>query len=197
VTDLATFASFEGIEDHATLVGGRWAAPGASPLEATLSEAAAAALGVRTGDRLSLASRLTPSRTVDVAITGTWGLDPADAYWLADPLVLAGSEESGRFTTRGPLVVAEADLVEGLAESLDAQWRAIPDVAGFRPDTLDAGAPTSPASRAGQRGAAGLEPGVGGGQAAHILASVDRSVLVPRRASCCCSCSSACSPRTP
>ncbi len=180
VTDLLEFASFEGIERHATLVDGRWAAAGATPVEATLSEAAATALGVRTGDRLSLASRLTPSRVVDVVVAGTWRADPADAYWLGEPLVLAGAETSGQFTTRGPLVVAEDDLTSGpLREPLDAQWRAIPDLDGFRPETLD--------SVGGD--VAGLLVRInaalpGSNQASvstklpDILASLDRSVLV-------------------
>ena len=180
LTDLTQLASFQGIEDHAALVDGRWPAAGQTPIEATVSEGAAAALGVRTGDTLSLVNRLDASRRVDVAITGTWRADPADAYWLADPLAIEGSETSGRFTTRGPLVVAEADLTTGaLGEPLDAQWRAIPDVNGFDPDTLDAVA-------ADVRGLAGRVNAAlpGSNQASvatklpDILASVDRSVLV-------------------
>jgi hypothetical protein len=75
VTDLAVFGSFEGIESHATIVDGRWAEPGASPLEATLSEAAAGVLGVATGDRLSFVGRLEATRRVEVVITGTWRTD--------------------------------------------------------------------------------------------------------------------------
>jgi ABC-type antimicrobial peptide transport system permease subunit len=180
LTDLTQLASFQGIEDHAALVDGRWPTARQTPIEATLSQGAAAALGVRTGDTLSLVNRLDANRRVDVVITGTWRADPADAYWLADSLAIEGSETSGRFTTRGPLVVAGPDLTTGaLSEALDAQWRAIPDVNGFDPDSLDAVA-------ADVRGLAGRVNAAlpGSNQASvatklpDILASVDRSVLV-------------------
>ena len=180
VSDLTEFASFQGIDRHAELVDGRWATPGHDPVEATLSEGAAAALGVGTGDHLSLVSRLDPSRKVDVEITGTWRANPSDGYWLGDALAIDGTDKGGQFTTRGPLVVDAADLTSGpLSEALDAQWRAIPDVAGFRPESLDTVATT----------VAGLLDRVnaalpGSNQASistklpAILSSVDRSVLV-------------------
>ena len=180
VTDLTAFGSFEGIDRHATLVDGRWAEPGRSPVEATLSQQAAAALGVATGDTLSLVSRLDAGRKVDVAITGTWRSDPADPYWLGDPGVLDGTETGGRFTTRGPLVVAEGDLLSGpLAESLNAQWRAIPDIDGFRPEVLDSmaidirgllGRVNAALPESNQASVTTKLP--------DILSSVDRSVLV-------------------
>ena len=135
---------------------------------------------MKTGDRLSLVSRLDANRTVDVAITGTWRADPADGYWLADPLVLAGTEKGGRFTTRGPLVVDEADLVTGpLAEPLDAQWRAIPDINGFRPQSLDA-VGANVGGLLGRVNAAlpGTNQASISTKLPAILASVDRSVLV-------------------
>ena len=77
-------------------------------------------------------------------------------------------------------MVAESDLTSGaLSEPLDAQWRAIPDINGFDPDTLDSVA-------ADVRGLAGRVNAAlpGSNQASvatklpDILASVDRSVLV-------------------
>jgi len=180
VSELDVFAAFEGIDRHATLLDGRWAEPGRSPLEATVSEAAARVLGVRVGDRLELRSRLTASRTVAVTITGTWRADASDPYWLADPLILEGSQPGGRFTTRGPLVVAQDELTVGaLAEALDVQWRAIPDLEGFRPETLDevAARATGIAGRINAHMPGSNKVSV----ATHlpdILASVDRSVLV-------------------
>ena len=180
VTDLTTFGSFEGLDRHATLVDGRWAEAGHSPVEATLSQPAATALGVTTGDTIALASRLNPSRKVDVAITGTWRADPADPYWLGDPLVLDGVETSGRFTTRGPLVVQEADLLgDPLSEPLDAQWRAIPAIDGFSPEMLDAMA-TDVSGVLGRVNAALPQSNQASvtTKLPDILASVDRSVLV-------------------
>ena len=106
VTDLAVFASYEGIEDHATLVDGAWPTPGANPVEGTLSEGAAAALGVEAGDEVERVARLDESRTRDVAITGVWRPDPADPWWVGDRLALTGSEVGGSFTTRGPIVLS-------------------------------------------------------------------------------------------
>jgi hypothetical protein len=129
---------------------------------------------------------------VDVAITGTWRADPADGYWLADPLVLAGTEKGGRFTTRGPLVVVEGGPRHGpLAEPLDAQWRAIPDINGFRPQCSTPSARTWAACSAGstrrsrrtrRRSRRSCRP--------SSRRSTGRSSW-RRRGSCCCSCSSA------
>jgi hypothetical protein len=180
VTDLEQLAAIEGIERHAELVDGRWAEAGRTPIEATLSQAAAGAIGAHTGDTITIVNRLDAGKRVDVAITGTWRADPADPFWLADPLVIDGAETSGRFTTRGPLVVAQADLTSGpLAEPLVAEWRAIPDVNGFRPEALDAVA--DQVRGLGGRVNAAL-PGSNQATTAtklpDILASVDRSVLV-------------------
>lgn len=180
VTDLTLFAAYEGIEDHATLTEGAWATAGAAPIQATLSEGAAAALGVRAGDTLRLVSRLDASRLVDVAITGVWRPDPADPWWMGEPLALSGSEEGGSFTTHGPLVVAADDLVTGaLAQPLDAQWRAIPALAGFTPANVDEVAAVT--ASAEERINAAL-PFTNRAQVLtklpQILASVDRSVLV-------------------
>ncbi len=133
-----------------------------------------------TGDTLTLVNRLDRGRTVDVAITGTWRSDPADPYWLGDPLMIDGAETGGRFTTRGPLVVAPADLLSGLlAEPLDAQWRAIPDIDGFRPEVLDAMA-TDIAGLLGRVNAALPQSNQASvtTKLPDILSSVDRSVLV-------------------
>ena len=180
VTDLLRFAAYEDIESHATLVDGAWAAPGGSPVEATLSEGAAAGLGVGTGDTLRLVSRLNAGLVTDVRVSGTWRADPADPFWLGEPLALTGIEGSGQFTVRGPLVVAEDDLRTGpLAEPLDAEWRAVPAVAGFTPDVLEE--MSTLATEARGRINADLPPSNQAQVATElpsILASVDRSVLV-------------------
>jgi hypothetical protein len=180
VDALTLFASYDGIEDHATLVDGEWATAGRSPVEATLSRPAAALLGVGVGDTLHLRSRLDASRTLDARISGTWTADPADEWWIADPLALTGSQAGGSFTTEGPLVVAPDDLVTGaLAEPLNAEWRAVPAIDGVTPASL---APL--ADRA-----TGIDGRINAAlpftnqatvqtKLPAILASVDRSVLV-------------------
>ena len=180
VTDLVLFAALEGIRDHATLVDGRWPEAGGTPVEVVVSEPAARILGVATGDRIPLVGRL-DGRPVDAVVTGTWRADPADPYWLDDPLLLAGNERGGSFTLVGPLIAEAADLQGPLAggRPLDAQWRAIPDLDGFRPENLDQVA-TSVTGLLGEVNA--LLPGSNQAtvatRLAAILASVDRSVLV-------------------
>ena len=180
VKDLVLFASYEAIRDHATITAGAWPEPGADPVQVALSEAAAGVLGVSVGDMIPLVSRL-DGRPVTAVVTGTWRPDPADAYWLGEPLALAGSETGGSFTQVGPLIADPADLLGPLAggRPLDAQWRAIPDLDGFRPEMLD-GVATEVTALPGLINAALPESN----QATvttrlpAILASVDRSVLV-------------------
>lgn len=139
VTRLTVFESLEGIEEHATLVSGRWPQAGRTPTEATVSEAAARALGVAPGGRLTVVSRTDASHRVDVAIVGIWRLDPDDPFWIDDPLETTGSTVVGTFDTRGPLAVREADLaaIAGPATHLATAWRAVPDIAALGIDRLD------------------------------------------------------------
>lgn len=136
---LADIAAYEGIERHAAIVDGRWAAPGASTTEATLSEGAAAELGVAVGDTLMLTSRTSAGRVVEVTIVGVWRPEPTDPYWIAGEIELAGVETAGGFTTVGPFVVAIADLTAGgITDRLAATWRGTPAPDGFRAADIDA-----------------------------------------------------------
>ncbi|HEV7811221.1 MAG TPA: FtsX-like permease family protein [Candidatus Limnocylindrales bacterium] len=139
VTSLAAFESLEGIESHATLTAGRWALAGSSPIEATLSDLAARALGVSTGGRLSMVSRTDPSLAVDVAIVGTWQADPDDAFWAGDPLETAGSTSVGSFHTAGPLVVRDADIpsLVGTTTRVNVTWRGLPAIPALSIDRVD------------------------------------------------------------
>ena len=180
VSELVRFASLAGIERHAVLVEGAWAQPDRSPVEATLSTAGAAALGVGVGDRLSLVTRMGAERMVEVRVVGTWTADPADAFWQGDPLLLQGRATSGSFTGVGPLVVAGVDLLGGrLSSPVDAAWRAIPSIEGFRPEVLDplmsavdglAGRINAALPESNQASVATRLP--------EIVGGVDRSVLV-------------------
>ena len=139
VRDLTSFESLDGIEEHATLMDGAWPEAGVVPLQATVSEPAAAALNLHVGDHLSLANRNDPSVRVDVVVSGVWRADPADAFWLGDALETSGVHAEGSFTTRGPLVIREADLLAlgGGRDRLDLSWRAIPDIPALRIDRID------------------------------------------------------------
>jgi hypothetical protein len=134
---LTRLGAYRAIENHATLLDGAWPEAGATPIQAALSEGAAAALGVVPGDRLSMTSRDDASQAVEVEVVGTWRPDRTDPYWIANPLELDGVETRGPFTTSGPVVVAQADLVERVAaRELELEWRAIPSVDGLRVDGL-------------------------------------------------------------
>ena len=200
MTDLVEFASYEGIEDHASSSTGAGPRRARTPVEATLSEGGGD--GARRADRRHGSTRVAAgpvagggrrdhghvARRTRLTRTGS-----------AEPLALDG--HGGGRPVHDPRTARRrgGDLVAGpLAEPLDAQWRAIPDVAGFTPDTLDAvGGDIARASRSCQRGASVLEPGVGRDEAARR--SSPRSTgrcSSRRRGSSCSSSSSASSPGT-
>ena len=86
--------------DLATLRSGTWPAAGQGALQAD----AAAALGLSTGDTLTLG---TGDATVDIVISGTWTAnDPSDPHWFGDPAVASGASANDA----GPLVVDEATI---------------------------------------------------------------------------------------
>ncbi|HET9455793.1 MAG TPA: FtsX-like permease family protein [Candidatus Limnocylindrales bacterium] len=135
---LTRLAAYRAIEDHATLVDGRWPEPGGEPFEAVLSEGAATALDAAPGSTLELVSRDNPSVTARVRIVGIWRADRDDPYWTADALELEGVETRGPFTTSGPIVISSDDLVRRLGvRELDLAWRAYPHVDGLRVDGLE------------------------------------------------------------
>ena len=127
-SQLVQLAAFEGIEAHATLVDGDWTSP-TQGLGATLSEGAAAALGLKVGDSIDLVSRLNDSVTAHVVVTGIWRPDRADPYWLGSALDLDGTATTGTFTTRGPFVVdRDALLALEPTRATALEWRALPDL---------------------------------------------------------------------
>ena len=128
-TDLALFASYEGLDRHVDLVAGNLPAEGADPMEVAVSGAVASNLGLEVGEEMSLTSQRGDDRTLDIRIVGIWEAhDPADAYWRAEPLEIDGSTESTSFTTHGPFVVGRGDLVERTASGdIGLELRALPD----------------------------------------------------------------------
>ena len=139
VTTLIGIAAYEGIERHAVLAEGRWAAAGAATPEATLSIGAAAALDLHPGDVLDLVGRLDSTIRLRITIVGTWSPDPNDPYWLGKAADIDGVSSSASFTTIGPLMVPSADLASGTFGSRRTlEWRAVLDTTGFRLDDLGA-----------------------------------------------------------
>jgi FtsX-like permease family len=135
---LTLLASYQDIERHAALTNGHWPDAGRTPIETTLSEAAAGALGLKVGDRVSLALGSDPSQTIDLALVGLWRPADDDPYWLGDRLELDGIRQDALVTTRGPFVASQADLASGrVARRLDLEWRAIPSIDGLRVDRIE------------------------------------------------------------
>ncbi|MBA2720309.1 MAG: ABC transporter permease, partial [Chloroflexi bacterium] len=141
VTELTQFQSLDGLESRTTLVAGAWPRAGAEPVEATVSDAAAAAMGLAVGDRLSLVSRLDTTLTNAVVISGIWRAGPDEAVLLGDELLTTGTTIAGPYTTRGPLVIREADLlaIGGARQTrIEVSWRGLPAIESLRVDGVDA-----------------------------------------------------------
>jgi hypothetical protein len=109
---LTVLGAYGGLDAHARLTSGSWPVAGRSPIEATLSAAAAGALGLAIGDQVALVDAGTPGASntplLTVVVTGTWTTDPDDPYWLGDPLDLSGIVDEGSLAYRGPFMVAPA-----------------------------------------------------------------------------------------
>jgi hypothetical protein len=182
VTDLTLLTALEGLDRHAQLTAGRWAEAGHAPIEATLSEDAAAALGLAVGDGISLVNRLDEEVGVDLVVTGMWRPDPDDLFFLLDPLELTGEVVGAQFTTRGPFVVARDDLLAlGGRRPMSVDWRGVPSIDGLRPARL--GATATDVASLRERISAVLPPDVDPTittRLPEILTSVERSVLVSR-----------------
>ena len=126
---LTVLGSYAGLEQHVQLTAGSWPVAGRDPVEATLSENAAKALGLAIGDRLALVDASVPAAgsaaLLTVVVTGTWTTDPEDPYWLGDPLDLDGRVDQGSLASAGPFMVAPEDLLSGSRiQHLSLTWRA-------------------------------------------------------------------------
>ncbi len=183
VEDLAVFASYERLPEHARLVQGQW--PAASPAGAVsvvLPVPAARELGLAPGDELVVVNRLTDER-VPVSVSGAYTVpEPVVAYWHGDPLGAYGVETGSSFTTYGPLVVPTQTFSTRFAEDATQYWRVAPrfadlevgDLAALRRGVAALGDGHDP----GTLGADVLvETGIG-----ELLSGVETPLLVARSA---------------
>ncbi|MFG3704864.1 FtsX-like permease family protein [Micromonospora sp. NPDC047670] len=129
--DDPVFASLVTLDDlprYAELSSGAWPAPGASPVQVTLPEKIAAALGMTVGDRVPMLDRRS-DRSSEVVLVGTWRpRDPADPYWRLAPGTGAGSAADPG-TSYGPFVLDRADFVATYPGAVSASWVVEPDLA--------------------------------------------------------------------
>jgi hypothetical protein len=127
-THLTLLGGYVNLEQHAQLTAGSWPVAGRTPVEATLSVAAANALRLKIGDQLGLLDASVPGASqplLTVIVTGTWTTNPDDPFWLGDPLDIDGIVDQGSLAYRGPFMVAPEDLLtRGLIKSLTLTWRA-------------------------------------------------------------------------
>ncbi|WP_433268107.1 FtsX-like permease family protein [Micromonospora vinacea] len=129
----ANLATLADLASHAELTSGAWPRPGANPVQVSLPERVAGALGLTVGDRVPVRDRATERRG-ELELAGTWRpRDPADAYWLLAPGVGTGSAGSG--TSYGPFTLDPADFAATFPGSVSASWLAQPDLGGV--DTAD------------------------------------------------------------
>ncbi|MEU8276853.1 FtsX-like permease family protein [Microbispora bryophytorum] len=129
---LTRFAAYEGLDGQADLVSGRWPTEGTT---VALSEPAARAMGVATGDEFTVVGRL-DGKPVRVRVTGVFRLrDPDDSRWKGEELLRYGTQ-TGDFTSRGPLVVPAGAFLDRFATGVSARWLAEPDLRRLSPDRL-------------------------------------------------------------
>ncbi|MEV7331594.1 ABC transporter permease [Micromonospora sp. NPDC093244] len=134
--DEPIFANLTTLDDlvgHAELTGGAWPRPGADPVQVSLPERVAGALGLTVGERIPLRDRAT-EQSSQLVLAGTWRpRDPNDAYWLLAPGVGAGSVGSG--TSYGPFTLDPADFEATFPGAVSASWLAEPTLGDV--DTAD------------------------------------------------------------
>ncbi|MEE1940806.1 ABC transporter permease [Streptomyces sp. TRM 70361] len=150
---------------------------GAVPV--AVPEAVARVLGVRPGERMTLADR-SQGPPLRVLVTGVYRpADRSDPYWRLDPLAGRGARTLG-FTTYGPLLVRTSAFTGGRVAPAAAAWQARADfsaVTTARTDRLGAGV-----RRAVDRleGAPGITRATSGLPA--LLTETERSLLASRSA---------------
>lgn len=138
VTTLASLHYFEALENHATLLAGRW--PGeAGVAEVALHAPAAVHLDVEVGDTFTVVNRRDPSLRVALTIVGTYQIEDAtDPYWLNDTLSLSGIEESPSFRSVGPFAVTRETLLSELTPvRANADWRILPEFENLEVPEVD------------------------------------------------------------
>ncbi|MEU7587411.1 ABC transporter permease [Micromonospora sp. NPDC049230] len=124
----ANLATLDDLAAHAELTSGAWPRPGGNPIQVSLPERAAGALGLSVGQRIPVRDRATERRS-ELVLAGTWRpRDPADAYWLLAPGVGTGSAGSG--TSYGPFALDPADFAAVFPGSVSASWLVEPDLGG-------------------------------------------------------------------
>ncbi|MEU1013939.1 ABC transporter permease [Streptomyces sp. NPDC005890] len=176
--DLTYFAALD--TTRLRLAAGRLPRRGAGEVEVALPQAAARALRLTAGDRLTLADRLN-GPAVRVRIVGVYRPVSVTApYWRLDDLLGRGVKESG-FTTYGPLLADPGVLTGGRVSAGSTGWLASADFTSVTTGRI------GELRTAARKGSAALrEPTALSGTTVSqtalpdVLDRVDRSLLVAR-----------------
>lgn len=139
VRDLAVFSFFDGIENHAAMVDGRWPQTTSNPIEAVLSDEAGRLLGLSVGNEVTLANRRDAGVETTVRVVGLYHInDTTDPYWWDDQLTLVGVDAGQSFTTYGPFVVTPATFFSPAVtpSSSEVIWRVYPIVENLQVDEI-------------------------------------------------------------
>ena len=126
LVELAQLRHMEGVEEHATLVGGAWPVEG--PTQAAVSDLTAGLLGLEVGDELVMEDGRDPGRRIEAEVVGIFTPEASDPFWADDTLATEGLLDSGGFRTYGPFLITARALLDSTPRAT-ASWRAIPEYA--------------------------------------------------------------------
>jgi hypothetical protein len=135
LVDLVVLRSLEGIDDHATIVAGRW--PGDDASAIAVDVRAAERLELDVGDTIDLAVRRDPSSGLRTPIAGLYVIDdPTESFWASEPRLADGVNESTRFRTWS--FVAPAPMVIGATTNrVEVGWFVRPDLGSAGLDDVE------------------------------------------------------------
>ena len=183
VTDLATLASYEQIEQHATLTQGAWPAASVRHVEVAVSDATASLLHWSINDDVLLTNRRDTSFQVLIRVTGIFQPnDLGDRFWRNDPLLVNGVTETISYRTYGPLVVEPGTFRSRVGLPMSrATWVAFPDFSQLRIDQIGSVGGRVGGLQARLDDRLGDKPKLEVSTALpRILSDADRSLLVAR-----------------
>ncbi len=183
VTDITTLASYERIQEHATLADGAWPAAAGDAVQVALSSSAAELLGWQVGDEVRITGRRDPDFRLSITVAGIFDPnDLTDAFWRNDPLLLSGVTESGAYRTIGPLIVdPDVFRTQVALPSGEAHWLAFPDFSTLRIDQIESVAGRVSGTAGRLEGRLGDEPQLTVETSLpRILSDAARSLLVAR-----------------
>ena len=138
--DIVSFQHFEGIEERATLVTGRWPDHSSAPHETAISTTTADAAGLAVGDVFEVVNRRDATITTTVTIVGTFAIDDVtDAFWFEDDLVLEGAIETPGLRKLGPFVISLETMLRTFTPiRTNAGWRVLPRFENLTVPEVDA-----------------------------------------------------------